>query len=107
MVLNVVEIAWPTDTDVILPSVNETEEKLVTAALVRLDRVLQACSEPPAERLIASGRPVQEILRVAAQERVDLIVIGAHGHHGLRGILGSTTDRIMHQADCDVLVVRH
>jgi universal stress protein A len=107
VVLNVVDHAWPTDTDVVLPLFDETEEKLVKTAIERLDDVLKSCSEPPAERLVTVGRPIQEILKVAEREKADLIVIGAHGHRGLRGILGSTTDRVVHQANCDVLVVHH
>lgn len=106
MVLNIVEHSWPTDTDIIMPSFDETQEKLVTAATERLEKILESCSKPPAERLVSSGRPAQEILRVAEQEKADLVVIGSHGRHGLSGILGSTTDRIVHQANCDVLIVR-
>jgi len=56
--------------------------------------------------VVISGRPKQEILRVAERAAADLIVVGAHGHHDLAGLLGSTTDRVLHRASCDVLTVR-
>ena len=37
----------------------------------------------------------------------DLIVMGTHGATGLRGIVGSNTQRIVRQAPMPVLVVKH
>jgi len=72
----------------------------------RLDETLSRLGVKDAIPMTVLGPPKQEILRVAQQEAADLIVIGAHGHHGIIGLLGSTTDRILHQADCHVLTVR-
>jgi nucleotide-binding universal stress UspA family protein len=47
-----------------------------------------------------------EIVRAAERGKADLIVIGAHGRHGLTGLLGSTTDRVLHHATCGMLTVR-
>jgi universal stress protein A len=35
-----------------------------------------------------------------------LIVVGSHGRHGVRLLLGSTANGILHHAKCDVLAVR-
>lgn len=104
-VLNVVDYAWPTDTDLIMPSVDEAEERIVAVAQKRLEALLKTSGEPSLERIVVAGQPKQEILRIAEQEKADLIVMGAHGHHGLSGLLGSTTDRVAHRASCDVLIV--
>jgi universal stress protein A len=106
MVLHVVEHAWPTDIDVIPPSFDETEEKAIDAGMGRLNSLLTAYSDYPLEPLVVAGTPNREVINVAEREHADLIVLGSHGRHGLRGILGSTTDRIAHQAGCDVLIVR-
>jgi len=45
-------------------------------------------------------------LSYAAAQNVDLIVVGSHGRHGLARLLGSTATRIVHNAKCDVIVVR-
>jgi universal stress protein A len=37
---------------------------------------------------------------------MDLIIIGSHGRHGIRILLGSTANAILHSAKCDVLAVR-
>jgi universal stress protein A len=55
---------------------------------------------------VETGSPTIEIVRVAQETKVDLIVIGSHGRHGLRRILGSTASGVLHTATCDVLAVR-
>ncbi len=52
------------------------------------------------------GSTKHEVLRVAKELKVDLIVAGSHGKHGLMLLLGSTANAIMHGAECDVLIVR-
>lgn len=52
-------------------------------------------------------RPADAIAETAENIKADLIVIGSHGHTGLRHIfLGSTAERVVHEADCDVLVIK-
>ncbi len=46
------------------------------------------------------------ILETAEESRVDLIVVGSHGRHGLALLLGSTANAVLHGAPCDVLAVR-
>jgi len=54
----------------------------------------------------AFGRAPQEILRLAAGEHADLIVLGTHGRGALNRILfGSTARRVVREATCPVLVV--
>lgn len=106
-VLNVVEYTLPMDADYVMPPIDEVEENLVSKAHERLENLLSTLGETSVERFVVAGHPKQEILRFAEQEGADLLVVGAHGHHGIPGLLGSTTDRLVHRADCDVLVVRH
>jgi len=56
---------------------------------------------------VRTGKPHQEILQEAAEQKIDLIVIATHGHSGVEHILfGSTAARIMRLAKCPVLIVR-
>ncbi|MGL6029730.1 MAG: universal stress protein [Legionella sp.] len=55
---------------------------------------------------IEFGATKNEILRVAKERKIDLIVTGSHGKHGLSLLLGSTANAILHGAECDVLIVR-
>jgi universal stress protein A len=46
------------------------------------------------------------ILDTARERGSDILVMGSHSHHGIAGYLGSTTDYVVHGAQCDVLVVK-
>jgi universal stress protein A len=53
------------------------------------------------------GVPFEEIVRVATEERADMIVMGTHGRSGLnRALLGSVAERVIRLAPCPVLTVR-
>lgn len=59
------------------------------------------------ERIVVKGRPYEEILKFARENKVDLIVIGTHGRKGLdRVIFGSTAEKVVRDAPCPVLSVR-
>jgi nucleotide-binding universal stress UspA family protein len=56
---------------------------------------------------VAAGKPAEEILRVAHEERVDLIVMGTHGRTGSRHLLlGSVAEVIARYSPCPVCMVR-
>lgn len=56
---------------------------------------------------IATGIPSEEVLSVAVEDTLDLIVVGTRGRSGLRHVLlGSTAERIIQGAPCPVLAVR-
>jgi nucleotide-binding universal stress UspA family protein len=55
--------------------------------------------------LVTTGHPAQEILRVARQRHVDLIVMSTHGLTGIRKLFfGATTERVLRETDVPVLV---
>src|SRR5215216_3989115 len=59
-----------------------------------------------AETQLIEGPPAPAILRVAAEESCDLIVIGSRGHGQLAGILlGSVSSVVAQRANCPVLIV--
>jgi len=60
-----------------------------------------------AEGLVLDGRPDELIVAAARERDADLIVTGSHGRTGIeRVLLGSTTERILNETDCAVLVVK-
>ena len=51
------------------------------------------------------GTPVESILDQAKAQRVDLILMGSRGRHGIRRlVLGSVSHAVLHSAPCPVLV---
>jgi nucleotide-binding universal stress UspA family protein len=56
---------------------------------------------------VADGEPADAILRMARQEKVDLIVMGTHGRTGLSHLLlGSTAEAVVRAAACPVFTVQ-
>jgi universal stress protein A len=92
--------------ELVLPQQQEVEEQLMHRAKEHLDSLAAALKLPAVERHVANGSTKSEILRYAEEQHADLIVIGRHGRHGILRILGSTANAVLHNAPCDVLVVR-
>ena len=56
---------------------------------------------------VVTGHAVRDIVRLAADLRVELLVIGASGHSQIyERMLGTRAARIVHHAPCPVLVAR-
>jgi manganese transport protein len=58
--------------------------------------------------VVHSSEPAREIVRCAGQVRPDLVVMGAHGHKGLKDIIfGTTINEVRHNLNVPMLIVRH
>ncbi len=59
------------------------------------------------EKIVLRGIPDDEILKVARDKKIDVIVIGTHGRTGIdRLLFGSTAEKVVRKAPCPVLSVR-
>ncbi len=59
------------------------------------------------EKLLIQGKPFIEIIRVAKEQSVDLIIMSTHGRSALEHILlGSVTEKVVRKAPCPVLTIR-
>jgi len=92
--------------------IEEVREETGTAAR-RFHKVVQrarAMAEENQVKLhthVIAGHPVRDIVELAADLKVDLLVIGARGHSAIyERLIGSRADRIMQLARCPVLVVK-
>ena len=52
-----------------------------------------------------TGDAADAIVQVAQLEQADLIVVGSHGMHGVKRVLGSVPNKVSHEARCSVLIV--
>jgi len=60
-----------------------------------------------AEIALFHGDPSKEIIRYMTSHKVDMLVMGSHGHRLLGDLLlGETVDPVRHQVDIPVMVVR-
>lgn len=80
--------------------------ELMDMAKVKLTKLAAQLAIPQEAIWLETGSAKLEIIRVAQEQNVDLIVVGSHGRHGLALLLGSTANSILHHAQCDVLAVR-
>lgn len=85
--------------------VDLTQEWL-NASKERLAKMGAELDVPEQRQWLEMGSAKMEIVRVAEENGVDLIVVGSHGRHGLALLLGSTANGVLHHAKCDVLAVR-
>jgi universal stress protein A len=61
----------------------------------------------PPKVLARFGPPVDEIVKTATEEKVDLVVMGTHGRRGMARILmGSVAEGVVRRAPCPVAVLR-
>lgn len=90
-------------------AIADISDQLEDSAERELPQVMQ-CDELhglDVEEVIAHGDAAAEIVRIAAERNVDLIVISSHGRTGLgRMIFGSTAEAVVRHAGCPVLVVK-
>jgi universal stress protein A len=84
----------------------EVEKTLEQRANHYLDTLAGELDPGGADTVVKIGAPKREILHFAMDNNIDLIVIGAHGRHGIATLLGSTANAVLHGTQCDVLCVR-
>ncbi|MEW6612979.1 MAG: universal stress protein [Pseudomonadota bacterium] len=84
----------------------ESSAFLTNRAQEALTRFAERLGLQEARMLVEWGSPRTEILRVAQEQQMDLIVLGSHGQRGHALLLGSTANAVLHSAPCDVLAVR-
>ncbi len=92
--------------ELVVPQELELDQELLELADKRLKTLGEKYGIPESERFVSQGSTRREILRVAQEQEVDLIVIGSHGRQGIQLLLGSTANAVLHGAPCDVLAVR-
>ena len=60
------------------------------------------------EEIVVKGKAFRELLRIAREKCIDLIVLPTHSHDGAKhSYLGLTADRLAREGPCAVLLVRY
>jgi manganese transport protein len=89
---------------------SESSTAEVEAGRAYLDKVVESLSDMDIEVETAirhGARPRLEIVRYAREIQPDLLVMGAHGHGGLKDLIfGNTINPVRHQLNIPILVVR-
>jgi nucleotide-binding universal stress UspA family protein len=83
-------------------------EEVYKSAEMELERFCSTKLEGKAdyEYVLSQGEAYKEILKLAKEKDVDMILIGTHGVSGLERVLfGSTAERVIREARCPVMMV--
>ena len=105
-------ITYPHSTELFEPVLDEVEltMKMGVAFQKQLEDQVAALKEeyPKIEGKLVTGNTFLEIIQVARDDDVDMIVMGTHGRTGLAHVLiGSVAERVVREAPCPVLTVKH
>ncbi len=96
----------PIPPDPVLPDIVMTQTEMIDIAQEQIGRLARELGVPETRWSIAVGSTKSEIVRAAAEGKMDLIVIGSRGRHGFAFLMKPTEDVVVHKAPCDVLAVR-
>jgi universal stress protein A len=106
VILHVVEYVPLEPVGESLMATPQVEDNLVDLARTKLNDLLQRLKHSSATARVEVGNTKMEILRVAEEEKADLIVLGSRERHGLAILVNFTEDTVLHAAHCDLLAVR-
>jgi universal stress protein A len=88
-----------------MPSI-QIEDELLDRARQRLAILAGDLGIAASTARVEAGNVKSEIVRIAREHNVDLIVLGSRERHGLSILVNFTEDTVLHAAPCDVLAVR-
>ncbi len=107
--------AWTVGTEVMYPipakptNWEEIEEQEVVEGNRILSEALEILEEGglPAEKVLLRGDAATEIIQYVKAHEIDLVVCGSRGLNPISGwLLGSVSRKLVHYADCSVLIVK-
>lgn len=84
----------------------DIEMQLVDEAKQQIKKIASTYKISDDNVHVLLGPTKVEIIDVAEEQKVDLIVVGTHHRHGLGHLLGSTANAVIHSSPCDVLTIR-
>ena len=85
----------------------ESAEMRADRAYLESVRVRFAAAGIPADTVLLTGEPADEIVELAAGSAVDLIAMSTHGHRFLADlVLGSTARKVRHAVEVPVLLLK-
>jgi nucleotide-binding universal stress UspA family protein len=109
-IIHVVEHnVYPSDLGITQTSFIDLEIELNKRTAEQLDAIKKELEDSGYKATIhlSIGRPSDNIIDYAFEQKIDLICIATHGRSGLEHFLfGSTTEKVLRKAPCPVLTVR-
>jgi len=82
------------------------QKKLKQEVLPKVQEMADMYGIKKRNRFVKFGQSYSEICKIEEKHNIDLVVIGSHGKHGIKALLGSTANAVLQQTKCDVLLVK-
>ncbi len=74
----------------------------------QLKKVAQKYTDLEIQTIIKEGIPFEEILETEKEEKVDLVIMGSHGHtFSILAFLGSVSEKVVRKSKKPVLILRY
>jgi universal stress protein A len=105
-VVEPVPLVVPVPPEPVVPVVVQTQAELIDIARGSIQKLARELGIPEDRWTIEVGDTRTEIVRVARDAKMDLIVVGARERHALAFLIKPTEDTVLRRAPCDVLAVR-
>jgi nucleotide-binding universal stress UspA family protein len=89
-------------------NIEEFQQQAIDSARKRMAAAAEEFFKkfPKLETRVELGSPAEKILAFVQKEKIDMIIMGAHGRAGLeRVIFGSVANKVVKSASCPVLTV--
>jgi nucleotide-binding universal stress UspA family protein len=95
--------SWTPPFDVVAYEEQLREDYRLSLERVRRERLDAKTS---ARVRVVTGDPATEIVRIAKEEKIDLVVMPTHGRDGLsHAFFGSVAEKVVRHAECPVLTL--
>jgi len=88
------------------PAVIDLEGEMLAEAQKQLSDLSKKFDIPAKQQFVEVGSPKVVILDKMKQLKIDLIIMGSHGRHGIGILFGSTASAVIHHLACDALIVK-
>jgi len=88
------------------PGLVDLQSPFIDRAKVAMGALAEKIGVPADQQFIEFGSTKKQVVKLAESLKIDLIIVGSHGHGALGRLLGSTANGIIHAATCDVLTIR-
>jgi nucleotide-binding universal stress UspA family protein len=97
----------PDASELLIPNYLPEMEKKGKAQLDQITLKLRQAGVD-AHSVFVAGRAYQDIVRMAQELKIDLLVLGTHGRTGFSHLFfGSTAEKVVRLSPCPVLTVKH
>jgi len=108
-VIHVVDTLWSQDWNLPTMSQEESRAKEMERIQSELDNVIgkETKGNVKIKKIIKEGDPVEEIMKVIEEEKIDLVILRAHEESRIeRFLVGGSNDAIIRKMPCSVFLVK-